>query len=502
MINLPKYNLSLLILWLTIFIVMDMTILGLNIWISIEIDKDAAAINIAGRQRMLSQRMTKEILSIDHPQIQISDHSRENLIELERSFLLFDQTLLAFQRGGVVLGTEGAPVTLYAPEGDDIRKVLEQALTVWHPLKLQFSKIFSTENDISAETIADIRNYALAHNGELLSLMNDLTSTVENTTKAKTQRIRLFQIIAMMFALMSFIVVVFQTFQRFKLIRQNEYFLDSIVDNIDACVLIHTETGQITNSNKRFTELFGFQQDVIIGRNIKSLVKKINEEMIGQRKDGSSFFASVEHNTLIINNTPIVITTVRDISPQKTTERTLTRMAYYDPLTKLPNRTLMRDRITQGIGHANRSKKMVAIFFIDLDGFKAVNDSAGHEAGDLLLTEVAKILKSSIRQSDSVGRWGGDEFVLVYMDVDSIAVCKSLAQEIIELISGITQVQNKSIQLGASLGISLYPSDTNDADTLVALADAAMYEAKKFGKNNYQFHHIQEEAHPEFRMFR
>lgn len=232
------------------------------------------------------------------------------------------------------------------------------------------------------------------------------------------------------------------------------------------------------------------------------MLKKTDEDMIGQRKDGTDFSASVEHNSLIINNTPIVITTVRDISPQKATERTLTKMAYYDPLTRLPNRTLLRDRISQAIGHANRSKKMIAVFFIDLDGFKAVNDSAGHKVGDLLLAEVAKILKSSIRQSDSVGRWGGDEFVLVYMDVDSIAVCKCLAQEIIELISGITQVLNKSVQLGASIGISIYPADTNDADALVVLADAAMYEAKKSGKNNYRFYHIQEEPHPEFRMSR
>lgn len=245
MINLHKYNLNLLILWLTIFIVMDLTILGLNIWISIEIDKDATAINIAGRQRMLSQRITKEILSIDHPKIQISGHTQENLAELERSYLLFNQTLLAFQRGGVVLGTEGTPVTLYALGGDETRNVLKQALTIWNPLKLQFSKIFSTENEISAETIADIRNYALQHNEELLSLMNNLTSTVENTTKAKTQRIRIFQIIAIIFALLSFSVVVLQTFQRFNLVRQNEKFLGSIIDNIDACVLIHTETGKL-----------------------------------------------------------------------------------------------------------------------------------------------------------------------------------------------------------------------------------------------------------------
>ena len=104
--------------------------------------------------------------------------------------------------------------------------------------------------------------------------MNNLTSTVENTNKAKTRRMRLFQIIAIMFALMSFIVVVFQIFQRFNLVRQNEKFLGNIIDNIDACVLIHTETGKITNSNNRFTRLFGFQQDVIIGKKHKIFGKK------------------------------------------------------------------------------------------------------------------------------------------------------------------------------------------------------------------------------------
>ncbi len=107
MINLPRKNLNLLIFWLCLFIVMDFTIYGLNIWISIKIDKDAEAINIAGRQRMLSQRITKGILSLDHPQPQILNSLQENLEDIKESYHLFDQTLLAFQHGGVVIVPRG-----------------------------------------------------------------------------------------------------------------------------------------------------------------------------------------------------------------------------------------------------------------------------------------------------------------------------------------------------------------------------------------------------------
>ncbi len=485
--SLLRNNLGLILFWLSVFIIMDLSILGLNIWISIEIDKDTAAINLAGRQRMLSQRITKGILSIDNQQIQEKIDFQDELSELNASYKLFDQTLLAFKNGGSVLGTKQTPVTLKAVEDDHQRRIIERTIALWNPLKSLLDELFY-DKKISIGRITYIRDYAMLNNNALLALMNDLTSTMEDAARDKTRRIRIFQTVAMVLAFVSFMVVLLQVFQRIKFISQNEKFLSIIIDNIDTCVLIHNEAGKIENCNSRSTELFGFERDEIIGENINTLIRDIDSELIGKRKDGTCFFASMEHNALTVDKTPLVIKTVRDISSQRVAEQSLTRLAYYDPLTSLPNRILLKDRMTQEIGRAHRNKKMIAIFFIDLDGFKTVNDTAGHKIGDLLLIDVAKILKASVRQNDSVCRWGGDEFIVMYTDIDNLDSCNKLAENLIRNISGITHVRNRRIQLGASIGISIYPLGSDNPDILVSQADVAMYEAKKSGKNNYRLH--------------
>lgn len=160
-------------------------------------------------------------------------------------------------------------------------------------------------------------------------------------------------------------------------------------------------------------------------------------------------------------------------------------LAYHDFLTGLPNRLLFQDRLNQAVVQCKRSKDEVALFFLDLDGFKKINDTLGHSFGDQLLKMVASRLKRAIRESDTVSRFGGDEFTVLLQKVKSATDTKTIAKKILDILSKPFMINEREIYITTSIGISLFPKDANDSETLVKKADVAMYRAKSAGKNNY-----------------
>lgn len=158
-----------------------------------------------------------------------------------------------------------------------------------------------------------------------------------------------------------------------------------------------------------------------------------------------------------------------------------------DPLTQLPNRTLLLDRLTQAIAHAKRHNAGLALLFLDLDRFKQINDTAGHAAGDAVLRLVADRLQRVVREVDTVSRHGGDEFVVLLADVAQRDDVGLVAEKLIAAIAAPNELAIPAHHLSASIGISLYPADGQDADTLIAQADAAMYHAKRQGPGGYDF---------------
>lgn len=163
------------------------------------------------------------------------------------------------------------------------------------------------------------------------------------------------------------------------------------------------------------------------------------------------------------------------------------KLAYFDALTKLPNRRLFFDRLNQALSHAQRYKQKVALMYIDLDGFKLVNDSLGHDVGDLLLKEVAKRLKSCLRKSDTVARIGGDEFTCMLLNIEKPGDVTKVAQKVKKALARAYDFNGYNAKISGSIGISIYPGDTTDARQLIKNADVAMYHAKKHGKNSYEF---------------
>ncbi len=176
-----------------------------------------------------------------------------------------------------------------------------------------------------------------------------------------------------------------------------------------------------------------------------------------------------------------------DITAQKEAEEELRYLANYDSLTGLPNRTLLMDRIQHGIEQAKRAQKSLALCFIDLDKFKQVNDSLGHDVGDQLLQEVAKRLRTTLRETDTIARLGGDEFVVLlesYKNDDNIS---HVARKMLQSISEPMQLGDHTVSVSPSIGIAVYPDDAQDANALLKHADVAMYHAKDLGRNNFQF---------------
>ncbi|MGV3655277.1 MAG: putative bifunctional diguanylate cyclase/phosphodiesterase, partial [Noviherbaspirillum sp.] len=179
---------------------------------------------------------------------------------------------------------------------------------------------------------------------------------------------------------------------------------------------------------------------------------------------------------------------VEDITRRKQAEEKLKRLANHDALTGLPNRLLLQDRLSRAMTLAEHGSRQVAVMFIDLDRFKNINDSLGHDAGDQVIIETARRLSGGLRESDTVARQGGDEFVVVLADVARVEDVATVAQKILGALSQPMLVQGQEIFPAGSLGISMYPGDGSDSQTLMKNADTAMYRAKAAGRNNFQFY--------------
>ena len=178
---------------------------------------------------------------------------------------------------------------------------------------------------------------------------------------------------------------------------------------------------------------------------------------------------------------------ISDITDLKNAQLKMETLAFFDPLTGLSNRRLFKNRLEKAVADSKRRGSFVALLFLDLDQFKRINDSLGHEAGDQLLVEIARRLEGSIRESDTVSRIGGDEFTVLLSDIDSSNGVRYIADKILKRLCEPMMLNNQEVSNTVSIGITIGPSDGDDASTLMRNADMAMYQAKAMGRNNYQF---------------
>jgi diguanylate cyclase (GGDEF)-like protein/PAS domain S-box-containing protein len=271
-------------------------------------------------------------------------------------------------------------------------------------------------------------------------------------------------------------------------------------------IVITDADNSIIDINSAFTRITGYERDEVIGKNPRLLksgrqntdfykamwqsllqVDHWSGELWNRDKNGS-IYAALTSISVVRNDQGGIdhfIGLFADITPLKKHEYDLERIAHFDPLTGIPNRVLLADRLAQAIAHARRSGNMMAVCYLDLDGFKPVNDQFGHEVGDQLLIEISLRIKDCLRAADTVARIGGDEFVLLLLDVSDIKECEAVLERILSAVAEPAMIAGNSLSVSASLGFTVYPNDVADADILMRHADQAMYVAKQRGKNRY-----------------
>jgi diguanylate cyclase (GGDEF)-like protein/PAS domain S-box-containing protein len=265
---------------------------------------------------------------------------------------------------------------------------------------------------------------------------------------------------------------------------------------------------QVVRCNEAFAQMFGYGRAEMAGMSTRQLHESEHAyEQRGQdaypaiaergyfstdapmrRKDGSLFWANYRLSPIDRNDLAQgVVWVVQDISERKQAEERLLHLAHYDLLTQLPNRALFRDRLNQALAQARRKQCKVGVLFVDLDRFKEVNDRCGHDAGDGLLRVVAERLVASVRASDTVARLGGDEFAVILPEMGEAPVAGHVAQKILAGLAEPVQIGTHSLSASASIGISVFPDDSEDPQMLIKSADAAMFRAKEQGRHAYRY---------------
>jgi diguanylate cyclase (GGDEF)-like protein/PAS domain S-box-containing protein len=293
-------------------------------------------------------------------------------------------------------------------------------------------------------------------------------------------------------------------------LRESEIRFRGTFENAPIGILLADINGQIFEANLFAAELLDYRQEKLPGMRLADLVpgedrvflKETLERLIHGtestsrserrmiRQDGTeiwtNFHAVIQRGE--DSDTAYVIVQIADITETKNSQKRMERLAFYDTLTGLANRTLFHERLLHAIEHARRRNASAALMYLDLDQFKRVNDTLGHEAGDQLLKEVSQRLQDCVRKEDTVGRSGGDEFTILLYDITSPSDAGLVAEKILQRLREPINLSGQPLVVTTSIGITIIPADGNAPNELMKNADLAMYRAKERGRNNYQFY--------------
>ncbi|MCP5206747.1 MAG: diguanylate cyclase [Hahellaceae bacterium] len=488
MLDISRSSIKKLISLICLFVILDIMVLALNFMLTVQLEQDAREINIAGRQRMLSQEIGKTVLLLDL-HLKAGEYTKVavELDKLQYATEVFDQTLRSFDEGGTTPDAAGVKVPIRAVEGAIARRVVDAAMHLWLPWHASIVTFLAGRPTINTHATTALIEKTVQTNDDVRLLMNTLTIYLESDSKNAAQNIRYFQGLTFVFALLNFVFIIRQFFSHLALTRAGKRFLEKIVNNVDVAILM-TKQGHIVSCNQSAEEIFSRSKDVMLGLQIDSLLEKGDRcsKVILPPSSNVKKVTYVEVSTkeVRLNGEIFLIYTVADISSQKVIETYLSELAFIDPLTDLCNRQMVDRRLKQEINRCSHESAIFSLLFIDLDGFKQVNDQYGHDLGDQVLKNVAQLLTNTVRQSDVVGRLGGDEFLVICSHASAKGV-EELASKLIERICSLTTVDGCEICLGASIGIATYPADGDTAQLLRKNADKAMYAAKSKGKGCY-----------------
>lgn len=286
---------------------------------------------------------------------------------------------------------------------------------------------------------------------------------------------------------------------------QNDAFASSIINHAIEGIITIDVNGIIGYINPSAEKIFGYASNEVIGASINMLIPELcyndctnldvnskfpekNLEILGRQKNNSNLPLEATISKFYVDDRFFFTIILRDITERRHYEETIRYQAFYDSLTDLPNRLLLKDRIELEISHSKHTSQNLAIMYLDLDRFKLINDTLGHDIGDKLLKEIAVRLKSCVNETDTVSRIGGDEFVILLPAIAHEENIGNIATKILETIRETIIIDSHELYISVSIGVTIYPDDGKDVETLLTNADVAMYRAKEKGKNNFQLY--------------
>jgi len=292
---------------------------------------------------------------------------------------------------------------------------------------------------------------------------------------------------------------------------RTDQIFEGIVETIREPLLVLDRYLRVVTASRSFYEFFKVKPEETVGQLIYDLgdkqwdiskLRELLEKILPQETAFDNYevehdFVTIGRRTLLLNarqierevgKERIILLAIEDITERKKYEEKIQQMAFHDSLTGLPNRKLFSDRLGIVLAQAKRNKKKVGIVMLDLDNFKDVNDTLGHDVGDTLLKAVAERLSGTLRKSDTVARFGGDEFVLIFPDMEIIEEAIQVVQKIIDRFHKPFLIDTHQLVVTTSIGIAVYPNDGMDEEILMKNADIAMYQAKQAGRARYQLY--------------
>jgi len=300
-------------------------------------------------------------------------------------------------------------------------------------------------------------------------------------------------------------------------LQSSRELLRSIMETAPDAIVCVDEDGAIIAWNASAELIFGFREEDVLGENLKLILQndddliqsgtvrnfldrrlpslsEVPRDVTATRKDGTTFNAEISIAGWESEDGRCISAFVRDVTEKRQSEEHIRFLAHHDSLTELPNRTLFNDRLAQTLALARRDDSKVGLMLLDLDNFKETNDTLGHASGDRLLRVIANRLQAQKRETDTVARLGGDEFALILPQFRSAADTETLATRLIDIIGQPVEIDGHEVQVGASIGVALFPDDADDIDQMIRHADMAMYQAKEDGRNTYRLYAEQMDA--------
>ena len=296
-----------------------------------------------------------------------------------------------------------------------------------------------------------------------------------------------------------------------KIVTKSLEYAESIIDTVREPLIVLDQDLRVVSVSRSFYDVFKVKPEETLGQLIYDLgnkqwnipkLRELLETILPQKISFDNYvvehdFATIGRRIMLLNarqiergmgKARIILLAIEDITTRKEMEQEIKRLAYHDPLTGLPNRMLLTDRLNMAKILSDRNRKKLALMMLDIDKFKEINDTFGHHIGDLLLQAVAEKITGILRKEDTVARFGGDEFVLVLSEQKDVQTALKVARKIINAFRKAVVLGGHALIITSSIGISIYPDHGENIGTILKNADSAMYQAKQAGRNQYHLY--------------